>query len=110
MAVRSGRLAHGFSGAAGASVTIYTCPAGRTAIVKDIRLNGRADPSSTYIFFSASGPGLVYLATGTLNLNAVVSLQGFIVLEPGDRLGINTSINQGVGFHVSGSELDGVAP
>ena len=110
MTVRSKRLFVGASGVAGVSTTLYTVPAGKTTILKDVRLNGRADPSSTFIFFSGSGPFLTYLATGTLNINATLSLQGFIVLGPGDRLGVNASIGSGIGLHLSGSELDGVAP
>jgi hypothetical protein len=110
MTVRTARLAVGTSGAAGASNTIYTCPPGVTTIVKDIRLNGRADPSSTYIIFVASGPLLTYLGSGTLNINATVSIPGFVVLEPSDRIGINSGIAAGIGFWISGSELAGIAP
>jgi len=110
MTVRTARLAAGASGAAGASTTIYTCPAGVTTIIKDIRINGRSDPSSTFIVFVASGPLLTYLASGTLNINAVASLQGFIVLEPSDRIGINSGVGAGIGFWISGAELAGIAP
>lgn len=110
MPVRTARLAVGTSGAGGVSTTIYTAPAGKTVIVKDIRLNGRADPSSSYIVFAGSGPLISYLGAGTLNINATVSLQGFVVLEPGDRLGMNSGISNGIGFWISGAELDGVAP
>lgn len=110
MSVRSARLAFGVSGTANTNNTIYTCPAGKTAVVKDVRVVGRAAGSTNYLLASSSGPTFTYLVAGALASGAVASTTGFIVLEPGDRLVVNASAVDAIGFHVSGAELDGVAP
>lgn len=108
MAVRSARLAIGDS-TAGAAIDIYTCPAGKTAIVKDVRVwaeNGACPRVAVYVDSGADRAAFFDAAVGNL---AVGVAQGFIVLEPGDQVGI-FSQTVAVAYHVSGAELDGVAP
>lgn len=110
MTVRTALLAANSSGPANTVNVIYTCPVGKTTIVKDIRLTGNANPSCTYSLIARSGPRFIYLLKGTIAIDATPSAQGFIVLEPGDTLQVLVSAADGIGFRISGSELEGVAP
>lgn len=110
MPVRTARLAAGLSGAGASQKTVYTCPGGVTAIVKDVRLVGRSDPAQPVTLYMVSGPVLVYLVRASLAANATAAAQGFIVLEPGDHLNIDTPVTDHAAYWVSGTELAGVAP
>lgn len=110
MPVRSARLAVGLSGAGASQKTVYTCPAGRTAVLKDVRLVGRSDPAQPVTLYMVSGPTLVYLVRASLAANQTAAAQGFVVLEPGDQLNIDTPVTDHAAYWVSGAELDGVAP
>lgn len=111
MAVRSARLAGGYSGAANVTTAIYTCPAGVTAILKDIRLATTSGAASSVILAMTSGALFSNIYVDNLaGGGATHSLQPWIVLEPGDQLVLNTGVGGGVSFWVSGAELDGVAP
>jgi hypothetical protein len=91
-------------------VVAYTCPAGRTAILKDIRLGSTAAGASTYLVGLTSGPLTVRALSGTVPNGDVVGLQPYLVLAPGDALFVVPGILNGFNFWISGSELDGVAP
>lgn len=110
MSVRSARLAVGLSGPGASQKVIYTCPAGVTALVKDIRVVGRSDPAQTFTVYAVSGPTLVFLMRGSLAGNQVAAVQGFVVLEPGDQLKVDDPVTDHLAYWVSGSELAGVAP
>nr|CRY93621.1 hypothetical protein [uncultured prokaryote] len=110
MAVRTARLAFGQTGSAGVTSTLYTCPAGKTAIVKDLRLSQSGASSVSTILATSSGAKFCNLLIDTIPVNGTRVFQGFIVLEPGDSIVINASTAGGVIYHVSGSELAGVAP
>jgi hypothetical protein len=111
MPVRTARLAVGVSGAANATVVMYQCPAGRTAIVKDIRLTNGGTAGNRTIVAMHSGPTFVNAIDLSMSANqAAAPAAGFIVLEPGDQLVINTGVANSVSYYVSGTELDGVAP
>jgi hypothetical protein len=107
MTVRTAVLAVGVSGN-GVFATVYTCPPGRTAILKDIRLTATGASTTRAIVACNSGPHGTYLIDQPLPANHGV--QGaFIVLEPGDTV---SALHVGGPFNVRlhGSELDGVAP
>jgi hypothetical protein len=108
--VRTATLAHGLSGPASSGKTIYTCPQGRTAIVKDIRVVNRTGGSETPQIYITSGGIIVTLLNTPIPAQAVGAVQGFVVLEPGEQLHLNAVSTDGFAYHVSGSELDGVAP
>jgi len=108
VAVRSARIASG-AAASGTTTTLVTCPAGKTYIVKDIRVSHTSTGNTQYILATASGPGSVWLDHGTLTAPVVKSYQGFIVLEPGNQLVIFSSA-AAIDYWVSGAELDGTAP
>lgn len=110
MPVRTARLAAGLSGPGASQKTVYTCPGGRTAILKDIRVVGRTDPAQTYTVYLVSGPTLVFLLRGSLAANAPAAAQGFVVMEPGDQLRVDTPVTDHIAYWVSGAELDGLAP
>ena len=109
MAVHTKRLARGSAGVAGVGVVAYTCPAGMTAIVKDIRLGSTAAGASTYLVGLTSGPTTVRALSGTVPNGDVVGLQPYLVLAPGDALFIVPGVTNGINYWVSGSELLGVA-
>lgn len=111
MPVRTARLAAGKTGAATVTVTLYKCPAGKTAIVKDIRVANVTAGNVSVILAVLSGPTFCNLNVGPLAANAVLILDGsFIVLEPGDELVLNPSVANALTYYVSGTELEGVAP
>lgn len=109
MPVRTAVLAHGLHSDRNAVKVIYTCPGGRTAIAKDIRVSSRGPSSGFAIVTVVSGPVEVRIIALQLDPNVGTSAQGFIVLEPGDRIQIFIQ-SFDLEYHVSGSELDGVAP
>ena len=111
MPVRTARLAVGQTGAANSTVTAYVCPAGKTAILKDIRLSNTVAAANQTILAVHSGPRFADLfksAVPSLGIQVLADL--FVVLEPGDELVVNSAQVNGIIWYVSGAELDGVAP
>lgn len=110
MGVRSVSLCQGNSSPAGTLFTVYTCPAGRTAIVKDIRLSEAAGATTRCVVQAVSGAQQVHIVETNLSANAAYRETGaFVVLEPGDELKVFSSGGT-FRFRISGAELDGVAP
>src|SRR5262245_43758377 len=111
MTVRTAVLAFGTQSVGSAVASVYTCPQGRTAILKHVILS-KTIGEDTYIAFGVgSGAGNYWLlnrtvVTGTNN----VSLDAWIVLEPGHQLRIQVPNGGAVNFWASGTELAGVAP
>jgi hypothetical protein len=90
---------------------MYTAPAGRTAIVKDLRICNVTGAGTSTILAVHSGAHFCNLFIGTLGASSVAVLSpAFIVLEPGDELLVNAQAANSVTWYVSGAELDGVAP
>lgn len=111
MAVRTARLSEGQTGPANVTVVAYTCPAGKTAIVKDIAVSTAGGSAVQTIIALTSGPRFCNIANLSLAANGFpFAISRFIVLEPGDQLVINASQTNGIVWWLSGSELDGVAP
>lgn len=108
MPVRSARLAFASSGIGGV-VIVYTCPAGKTALIKDVRISALNGAVTRASVFADSGPRRVAIIDEALANLGVLSRQGFMVLEPGDTLGCFAT---GSDFHIwaSGAELEGLAP
>jgi len=88
----------------------YTCPAGKTAIVKDIRLSTVGGSAVSTIVAVTSGPRFCNLLIESLPSGSARSMQPYLVLEPGDQVVINANQANGIIWWLSGSELDGVAP
>ena len=111
MAVHSKRLASGFSGAANAEPVIYTTPAGRTTIVKDLRVVNAVSSSVTVVLIAQrpDPPGVYLLSQVLATAGAVAGVPLWTVLGPGDMLRIRCTQASGVAFWVSGTELEGVA-
>lgn len=109
MTVRTARLADGDSAPAATAHVIYTCPTGKTAIVKDLRLDtGSSSPTRAAVQFSR-GSDWISVIDGPRGALATPSVEGFIVLEPGDQIRL---YSEGGTFAVivSGAELQGIAP
>lgn len=91
------------------SQTVYTCPAGKTAIVKTISLSrssAGAVTVTTLLVRALAGRG-AYLTS--LSIAAPIqTIQTYLVLGPGDQL--RFTLDTGTGdCWVSGVELVGVA-
>lgn len=97
------------SAAANAEHVLYAAPAGKTAIVKDLRMYSEAGCSRAVVFLNRSGPGSVSIVDQALGALAVHEEQGFLVLEPGDELRVYSEGGTFVTW-ASGAELAGVAP
>lgn len=108
MTVRSARLGFGGSGT-GVVTTLYTVPAGRTALIKDVRVSALGGAATRAAVFADSGASRVGFIDQPLANLGVASAVGFMVLEPGDTVGCFATGNA-VTVWVSGAELDGLAP
>jgi hypothetical protein len=88
---------------------VYTCPSGKTAILKDIRVSAnQAGAVSRCVVAWISGPSQGAFCDTPLNALQTASFGAFAVLEPGDQLAVYATGNN-FSFLLSGSELDGVA-
>lgn len=87
MAVRTNRLWAVANILSGPAVTVFTCPAARTCIVKDLALQN-VGGASTGISLSLRTPtAVVNVWRGTVaSGDTAVDSGRFIVLEPGDTL------------------------
>lgn len=108
MAVRSARLFAGSTGPLSTPTTLLTVPAGHTYLLKDLRVDSPAGGTTRVIVWVASGAAEVSLIDGGLGDRETIVVQGFIVLEPGDRL---RALADGASARVwaSGADLVGVA-
>jgi len=109
MPVRTLQLGTGTSSPANALHTLYTCPAGRTAILKDFRLYSDGGCSRGVLLCEPSGAAGVSLYDDAIGATSVIVGSGFVVLEPGDELQVYSEGGTFLAL-LSGSELDGVAP
>lgn len=111
MTVRTARLASGSTGTANVTVTAYTCPAGKTAIVKTAYIANVSGTAMSTIAAVASGAATVNLRVSSLAANDVMSLDSlYLVMEPGDEFVINANQTNGAKYWLSGVELQGIAP
>ena len=111
MTVRTARLAAGTTGTASVTVTVYTCPTGKTAIVKTINVSNASGSANSTIVAAQSGAAIVNLAIESLaGGSGLKVIEPYLVMEPGDQLLINSNQTNGIKYWVSGVELEGVAP
>lgn len=110
MPVRTALLARGLSGTANVLVTVYTCPTGKTAILKDIRILSAGSAVTNAVVRVTSGSALMHIVDQALVVGDPVVEQGFVVLEPGDQVKIVCTATDAAYYRISGAELDGVAP
>lgn len=108
MTVRSLQIAQARVTATGLT-TIYTCPAGKTTIIKafSIYTSGAVD-----IYLGVQkGAMRTYFCKATVGVDGILERTGqFVVLEPGDTLVANSPGGITYDVLVSGAELAGVAP
>lgn len=109
MAVRTKLLAAGSVGSAGSPVVVYTCPAGETTIVKDVRLSNSTGAGVNCLLFLVSGPLFVRLFAETIPAQEIRGMMPWCVLEPGQQLAIELNAASGIRHWLSGTQLEGVA-
>lgn len=113
--VRSKLLGWSIAQVTNAFSVIYTCPAGRTAIIKQWSVWNNSDVARTITAAVRTGgvdvriwlPGLVPVRGG------IDRTEQYLVLEPGDSFVVyngGESTNTSIAVLVAGVELDGVAP
>lgn len=116
MAVRSKTLAHFATTPVQAGWwTVYTCPAGRTAIAKEWQVLNRSGGARTITFaVRRAGADVRVQAPGLLpHLSAITGVARYLVLQPADQLMVFVGgevVSDLVEVYVHGVELDGVAP
>lgn len=109
MPVRTKQLAIGDSNPSGTTKTVYTCPAGETAIVKDIRVWGFPGGAITRAQVLISGPtASLSIFDRPLNALETAGVSGFMCLRPGDSVRV-LSTGNAIAILVSGAELEGLA-
>lgn len=109
MAVRTKRFVATYY--TGGLMLAYTCPVGRTALVKSAHLANFDGVARTCNLLCWVAGNLRLWIPVTLAANAGSQLNLFHVLHPGDRIYVDGApAGTTVGVHMSGSELDGVAP
>lgn len=109
MAVRTKELGHFSLTVQNQWETIYTVPAGKTAIVKELSHMG---PAAQTIHWRVSRAGTTFLiGSGVTAANVALVTPRLLVLEPADVLqAMKQSGSAGlIDVWVSGAELDGVA-
>lgn len=108
MPVRSNRFFAGNTLPISVVHDVYTVPGGKTAVVKDIRVCSNGAAVTRCVVIALSGGAAISLIDSAVGALQTISVQGFIVLEPGDKLQV---YSEGTGARVwlSGAELDGVA-
>lgn len=109
MAVRSKRLWGPLAALPAIFTTLYTCPAGETAIIKAVTLRNLDAAAQTGQFFVNANLGANIIESQLLAAGALAYLERWWVLHPGDTLrfagtGLSTWPTTG-----HGAELAGVA-
>lgn len=110
MPVRTKELGAVRSAAVATKLTVYTCPADMTAIVKDAAYwNGSAIGQALVLSITRGGVEFYVWAQTLASNEVLVDTPRFIVLEPGDVLSLHKTLTGTAAVWVSGSELEGVA-
>lgn len=108
MAVRSKRL-WGPVASGPAVATLYTCPAGETAIIKSLIVGAGGVPNNVVSFALRVGGVTTTLFEFTPSTTSSTAFNGlFWVLHPGNELRFSTVLGA-VGSSGHGAELEGVA-
>lgn len=96
---------------AGSDFTLYTCPSGKTAIIRSIRIHQPNSSTQTLTLrVRPSGAGSSFVVrTIVLAQNASLEEEVWCVLSPGDILAIRSANAFTAGLWVSGAELEGVS-
>ena len=107
-AVRSKRL-FGPTTVGTTGTVVYTCPAGETALLKDLEVGPGGAAGMVVVFYIGALSVDNRVHQVTLASNAWSSERGaFIVLHPGEQLRVASSIGT-VSVSGHGAELEGVA-
>lgn len=109
MAVRTKRL-FGPSSVGTSAATVYTCPAGKTAVIKQVsHFNTGVVNQAVSIGINGTGGASLVAVVNTAASSATQLAGQFIVLQPGDTL--RAVANAGTATLTGyGAELEGVAP
>ena len=107
MAVRTKRLPVGQTFGAAA---LYTTPVGHTGIVKWCSFHNGGAASCTFDLTVSIGPNERIVRRMVLDANVSLVFESYWVLQPNDGLVLRLRAGPGpVDYHISGSELLGVA-
>lgn len=109
MAVRTKELGHKSGATANTLHLIYTCPVGKTAIIKDVCVECGGAGIVQVTILRGTDQGRVFRASMTAG-QWLASAPRFCVMEPADELYVLWTVTSTT-HHVwvSGTELDGVA-
>jgi len=109
MAVRTARLFGPITTTASPQ-TLYTCPSGVTAIIKNISVASDSASSITCDVFINGSAWANYIFRQVVPTKVAVVVNNlFLVLEPGDTLQVKSSASFAT-WSGHGTELQGVAP
>ena len=109
MTVRTCRLAVGYTSPVATDTLLYTCPAGKTAVIKDVLMSGSGIAATRGLVQVRSGSDRAHIIDQPVGAQEAAHLGCWVVLEPGDTI-YAYSTAQPVRVWVSGAELAGVAP
>lgn len=109
MATRTRRLAIHSAAAATADTVVYTCPADKTAIIKQVAFQNASGGSQVMTWLLRSAGITMQVLAVTLADGAVSQTPGlFFVLHPGDELRVRCSSAGGtIRASAHGSQLAG---
>lgn len=112
MAVRSARLWHPtYPAASGGGTTLYTCPSGVTALIKDLNfVNSGSSTATIKLCVNSLVASQALFWNLSMAANTHTNQGRFIVLEPGDTIVALLSVANTISCAGYGAELDGVAP
>lgn len=89
--------------------SVYTCPAGHTAICKQVTIHNSGALAVVFQLALRRGPTDFVFIRQTVAGSTAVQLPLNVVLQPADQLRA-TSATAGLQVTISGTELSGVAP
>lgn len=112
MAVRTLQLAAGTAAGDSAYHDVYTCPAGKTTIVKEWSISQAGAGTAIVQLRLDPTAGAAVFPLNNLAAPQYVPIveQRWLVLEPGDVLAVWSNSGGTIFYVISGTELDGVAP
>lgn len=109
MPVRTKKLAQGTSGAASTFVDAYTCASDETTILKSLVIVGVAAGTYRIQVSTLSGGLSVPIVDQPIGVDAVLRVDLWHVLAPGDKIRVWSVTASAFRYWFSGTELEGVA-
>lgn len=111
MTTRSTLLASGSTLAPNEVATVYTCPAGFTTIIKDIRASkNAAGQHDLYIGVRSGARDHWIIYGGVPSGTNITFVNCWVVMQPGHSIQVFGTVDHGWHWWISGTRLVGVAP